>query len=119
MIGVVGELEVVIVRELVGGGGSFAGAAAGFVVNEVSRDGVEICGEFVIRLVALGVFPDTDENLLGDILGVAIVAQHFGDGADQGVLMAFDQAAEGRVIAVADFHHQLVVDRCLCVKRYG
>jgi hypothetical protein len=33
--------------------------------------------------------------------------------------MSLHQAAEGGVITVADFHHQLVVDRGLCVKRHG
>ena len=73
---------MVIIFKLIARGGSFSRAAAGFVINQIARDRVEVGGEFVIRFVTLGVFPDADENLLGDVLGVALVAEHFGDRPD-------------------------------------
>jgi hypothetical protein len=63
------------------------------------------------------VLPDTDEDHLGNIIGVGGVPQHFGDGADNRVLVALDKLPERSVIALCDAHHQGVVD--LTVIRCG
>jgi len=79
-------------------------AAAHFVENEVSGDGEQPGGEFGGRAVARRALPDADEDLLGDVLGVCVASQHFGDGADDAKLVALDQGLEGAL--VAGFHRQ-------------
>ncbi len=61
-------------------------------------------------------FPDADEDVLCDVFGVVVVAEHFADGADDGVFVAFDELAEGGVVAERDFFHQTVVDGGFCIK---
>lgn len=94
----------------VGGHRFFSSAAAGFVENEVAGDGEEVGGEFRVRAVAFGIAPDAEEDLLGDIFGIAGVAEHFGDGADHDVLVALDEGAERRVVTRADALHQRMVE---------
>ena len=87
-----------------------ATAATGFVENEVSGDCVEPGGEFGGGFVARGAFPDADEDLLGDVVGIVDVSEHSGYGSDDGALVEFDELLEGLDIAVFDLEHELSAD---------
>ena len=80
-------------------------AAAEFVEDEIARDLEEPGSEFRSGFVARGALPDADEDLLGDILGVAIVAEHLGHCADDAVLMGFHEFAQSLGIALLDAGH--------------
>lgn len=87
-----------------------ATAATGFVENEISGDCVEPGGEFGGGFVARGAFPDADEDLLGDVVGIVDVPEHSGYGPDDGALVEFDELLEGLDVAVFDLEHELSAD---------
>ncbi len=61
--------------------------------------------------------PDAEENLLGDVLGVAGVSQHLGDGAHNRMLVSLDQLAEGLVVTCGDPGHEGVIDSGFTISR--
>lgn len=105
-LGFVGGLLVVVVLALVHGDFVVPVAAAALVEDEVAGDGEEPGGEFGGGFVAWGGFPDAEEDLLGDVFGVVGATEHFGDGADHGVLVAFDKDFECLGVAGADVGHE-------------
>jgi len=80
-------------------------APAELVENEIPGDFKQPGGEFRGGFVARCAFPDPQKNLLRDVFGVRFVAEHFGHGADDPVLVRFDQFAEGFGIPFFDSLH--------------
>lgn len=111
MSGQIGELSRLIVivfgfkRDLFA-----ATTAAGFVEDEITGDGVEPGGEFGGRFVAWCAFPDPNEDLLGNIVGVIHISEHSGHGSNDGALMKFDELLKGPDVAVFDLEHELGAD---------
>ena len=108
---VVGELSGLIILGFRFEGDFFAAAAAtGFVENEISGNRVEPGGELGGGFVARRAFPDADEDLLGDVVGIINVPEHSCHGSDDGALVEFDELLEGLDVAVFDLEHELSAD---------
>ena len=87
-----------------------AAAATGFVENEVSGDRVKPGRELGGGFVARRAFPDADEDLLGDVVGIIDVPEHSCHGSDDRALVEFDELLEGLDVAVFDLEHELSAD---------
>ena len=82
------------------------GAAAAFIEDEIAQNGEKPGGKLSGGLVAMRAFPDPEENLLGDVVGIIQAAEHAAGRADDHALMHFHQLLKGVHVSFTDTQHQ-------------
>lgn len=81
-------------------------ASAGLVEDEVPHDGEKPGRELGGRLIARRAFPNPDEHLLGDVVGIIQVSEHPCRRPDHDPLVQFHQPFKGPHIPLFDTQHE-------------